>query len=298
MRNFKKVIAAVLSASFMLTAGAAEISTKYTRTYVENFNDETVIFGDNGIFEAVNNVNENTVKAVSSNQGGKYLQMVPSGEADVQIRTKKGVFTHDVTVIDMAISGTIGTGAFPLVRLTNNGAKMDTGNGLFRFVNTSGTIRSYNQATGAFDVCSFDGKNNWVNVRIILDSVNKTITTAFNGSQVVTSSEMSSEWDNENVQLLFQSATGSVINIDDIVVSDGTYMENIYMAHDFEHSGKIDAAVGGGYFYNIEKHRILQLSLIQKRTIHILILQMLQVTSFILHGELTCLTLPWLWSLT
>ena len=253
MKNLKKISALVLSLSLVLTSigwvNAAEVSTKFNKTYTETFSDETKVFGDDGIFEAVQNVTDDSVKVVTSNQGGKHLDIISSGN-DVQIKTKKGILKHDVTVVDMVISATCAS-AFPLIRIVNNGVRMDTGNGLFRFVDSGTNIRSYNQVTGNYDTVTLS--NGWVNVRVVLDSVNKKITTSFNGSQVTTVSEMADAWNNADVQFYFQAASGSKLSIDDFVVSDGTYSENIYMTQDFEHSNQVNAAVGNGYFYNINK---------------------------------------------
>jgi len=254
MKSLKKTLAVTLAAVMTLSTamwtGAAEVSKIYNKTYIEFFDDAEKIFGDDGIIEYGQNATAENVTVEETKNGGKYLQVV-SGGSDVQLKTKKGMFKHDVTVIDMNISAVLGTQPFPLVRLVNNGAKMDTGNGLFRFVNSNKAIRSYNQTSGSYDSVSLN--NEWVNVRIILDSVAKTVTTSFNGSQVTTVSQMANEWSNSNVQILFQAAAGSTVKIGDIIISDGFHMENVYMTQDFEHSGTVNGAVGNGYFYNISK---------------------------------------------
>ncbi len=266
MKNtkFKRIAAAVtaliMSAALIPASFAAEVSTKYNKTYIENFNDADTVFGaENSIFVYGNAAaTASTVTMVDHAQGGKYMQ-IASGGSDVQVWTKKGTFKHDVTVVDMKIRAVFGSGHFPLVRLVNNGQKMDTQNGLFRYFNNNKTIRSYNQTNhNVYNDVANSTVNEWTNVRIILDSVNKKITTVFNGSQATTASEMSSEWDNSNVQLCFQAAAGSTIMLDDVVVSDGAYMDNVYMDEDFEHisqhaSGKEATAIGNNHIYGIIK---------------------------------------------
>ena len=219
MKNIKRLIAMLVSLTMMATAtqmcSAAVADSAYDKTYFENFEDAESVFGENGIFEAKQNVSESTVYTANSSQGGMYLEVSSDG-SDVQIRTKKGVFAHDVTGVDMVVSA-VCSSAFPLIRLFDNDAKIGSDNGLFRFVNSNQGIRSYNQVTGSYDSVTLG--NEWVNVRIVLDSINNTITTSFNGSQAVTVSEMAEGWNNENVQLGFQVALNSAIMIDDFTIS-------------------------------------------------------------------------------
>ena len=83
MNSFKKLAALVLSLSLVFTSAAwvnaAQVSTKFNKTYTETFSDETKVFGDDGIFETVQNVTDDSVKVVSSNQGGKHLEITSGG---------------------------------------------------------------------------------------------------------------------------------------------------------------------------------------------------------------------------
>ena len=253
MKNIKRLIAmlvslCVMAASFEMCS-AAVADSAYDKTYFENFEDAESVFGESGIFEAKQNVSESTVYTANSSQGGMYLEVSSDG-SDVQIRTKKGVFAHDVTVVDMVVSA-VCSSAFPLIRLFDNDAKIGSDNGLFRFVNSNQGIRSYNQVTGSYDSVTLG--NEWVNVRIVLDSINNTITTSFNGSHAVTVSEMAEGWSNENVQLGFQVALNSAIMIDDFTISDGRFMSDIVMCHNFEKSSTVNAAVGNNFFHGINK---------------------------------------------
>ncbi len=253
MRNIKKITAMLLSlsvaASVIPFGSAAVVSDKYNKTYIESFDEEETVFGDDGLIVYGQNATEENVTLVDSEQGGKYLQ-VASGGADVQINTKKGIFKHDVTVIDMNIRALF-NGNFPLVNLINNGAKMGSqSNGIFRFVNSANELRAYNIETGSNIATS--GSNEWKKVRIILDSINQTVTTTVNGTQASITAKLDTEWDNENVQLNFQSALNSSMLIDDLIISDGTYTGDVYMDFDFEHSSTI-GVTGNNFFYGINK---------------------------------------------
>ena len=269
MKNLKKIIAllttvsisATLSASLLINqATAAQTGELYTQTYMEYFEDdeesgkvftEDGKFAEDSLFVFGQNASSENVTLAQTGQGGKCLQVV-SGGKDVQINTKKGIFKHDVTVVDMWIKAAVKS-PFPQIKLLNNGAKMGTNqaNGIMTYVG-DGVWRAYN-INNPGDYATNSGGNKWMPVRIILNSVNKTVTINVNGSQFSRTATLDKSWDNKNVQINFQTASGSELMLDNFVVSDGTYMTDVYMDYDFEHSSTVNGAVGGNFFYGINK---------------------------------------------
>ena len=269
MKNLKKIIAllttvsisATLSASLLINqATAAQTGELYTQTYMEYLEDteetgkvftEDGKFAEDGLFIFGQNATSENVTLADTTQGGKCLQIV-SGGKDVQVMTKKGLFKHDVTVIDMKVRAKVFNSNFPLVNILNNGGKMGSqSNGIVRFVNSASEIRAYNIADGTNTVTS--GGNEWKDVRVILDSINKQIKVSVNGTSAVETSVFDTQWDNKNIQLHFQVALNSTLWVDNLVISDGTYMTDVYMDHDFEHSSTVGKAVGNNFFYGIQK---------------------------------------------
>ncbi len=263
MKKLKGIIAVLMSVSMAAStfttvsvpsAVAAEVSTIYNKTYVELFDDAETVFGDDGLIEYANdNATEETVTVTEHTQGGSCLK-IDSGESklDVQVATKKGVFKHDVTVVDMWLNAT-SVSPFPQIKLICDGIKLgeNQANGILTF--TGGQQwRAYDLNTPS-DYISNNAGNTWIPVRIILDSVNKTVTTNVYGSQMSKVTELSESWDNAKTQLNFQTANGSALMIDNLVISDGTYMTDVYMEYDFEHSNTINAEVSSNFFYGINK---------------------------------------------
>ena len=246
------ITAAAMMPTLPLSATAAEESEIYTWTYSEDFNNSIEdVFGDNGLFEYGQNADETTVTLEEHAQGGSYLKAASDGR-DVQVNTKKGVFKHDMTVVDMWLSAD-SVSPFPQIKLICGGQKLgkNQANGILAF--TGGQQwRAYDINTPS-DYMTYNSGNKWIPVRIILDSKNKSVTINVYGSQMTKTTELEEAWDNSEAQLNFQAASGSAVMVDDVTISDGTYMADVYMDYNFEHSSVINGEINSNFFYGINK---------------------------------------------
>lgn len=235
--------AVMLSASFTAVF-AAQTAPNYYQQYVENFEDSTTVFGDNGIVAVQDAADEAyATVATDATTGNGYLSMVSSATSTdanytVEVRTKAGAITSDVSVITFKLNSTNGNG-YPSVSLRAGGNRIGRGDVLtYRSngaVQTISLLDGTPTTSGEWPLIK-NPDTKWYDVRIELNKTTNTIKTSVAGFPLIdNTATIDGGWTGD-VQVCFTAGNGKTMNIDDLVISDGYYADTTIVEQDFEHA--------------------------------------------------------------
>ena len=248
MGKFKKLItfAAALSMAAAIIPAPLAAIPQYAQELTETFDYDSVdeLLANSSVIQNITNQSYVGTLALPelTSKSGKALQIKSCTDSDNVVSTK-AILKYDVTVVDFQLRGTAVSGGYARVALRDNTTYTTSGKAPLLSFERNGTTTVLQDFMSADrTVINTYNSLKWYPIRLIFDRPNKTVTVTIprNTTVYTYSKTFDAAWD-DSAYLTFQTVYGSTLRLDDIIVSDGFYLNDIYIDQDFEHTNVIGA---------------------------------------------------------